>query len=226
METLMERNNLTGLYCSSSGSGGSSFEGTIDFFNKYGYIKIKNLYDAKKLCHVVPKERGQINYFGSLDKFQHIPLEKQVNGSLARYSHPQYKKIHSDIRINLEKILGEKLYNTYYYDRFYFPGQELKRHTDRDACEISVTVHIGSNSKKQWPIWMKSPEGEERYINMEPGDGVIYKGCDIEHWREPFNPYRYPLEKFFKKDYYYHQVFFHYVKANGSRAHFANDSGR
>ena len=44
--------------------------------------------------------------------------------------------------MKLEKHIGRKLYNTYYYDRFYFPGQKLERHADRDACEISVTVHV------------------------------------------------------------------------------------
>ena len=226
MQTLMEMNNATGLYCSSLPVGGSSFEGTKAYFDKYGYIYVKNLYDTKELFDEVPKERGQITYYGSMNRYEHIPEEQQVNGSLARYSHPKYKYPHSQIRLKLEKILGEQLYNTYYYDRFYFPGQELTRHTDRDACEISVTVHISSNSKVSWPIWMKSPEGEERYVEMNPGDGVIYKGCDIEHWREPFNPYRNSLEKFFKKDYYYHQIFFHYVKANGNRVHCANDMSR
>ena len=226
MQTLMEMNNSTQLYCSSLGTGGGSFEGINAFFNKYGYLKVEKLYDPKELYCEVPKEKGQINYYGSVDKFDHIPEEQQVNGSLARYSHPQYKQIHSQIRLKLEKILGEQLYNTYYYDRFYFSGQELTRHKDRDACEISVSVHISTNSKKPWPIWMKSPEGEERYVELEPGDGVIYKGCDIEHWREPFRPYTNIFDRLLTRDYYYHQIFFHYVRANGHRAHFAFDSGR
>jgi hypothetical protein len=31
------------------------------------------------------------------------------------------------------------LHPTYFYDRFYFPGQQLKRHSDRPACEVSVS---------------------------------------------------------------------------------------
>lgn len=193
------------------------------FFNKYGYLKVEKLYDPKELYSKVPKERGQINYYGSVNNYHHIPEEQQVNGSLARYSHPQYKQAHSQIRLKLEKILGEQLYNTYYYDRFYFPGQELTRHRDRDACEISVSVHISTNSKKPWPIWMKTPEKQERYIELKPGDGVIYKGCDIVHWREPFNP---RINIFDRTNYYYHQIFFHYVRANGYRVHFAFDSDR
>ena len=75
----------------------------------------------------------------------HEPEENQVNGSLASYSHPQYRQIHSGIRRKLESVIGRELYNTYYYDRFYFAGQNLERHADRDACEISVSVHISSN---------------------------------------------------------------------------------
>ena len=44
---------------------------------------------------------------------------------------------------------------------FIFPGQKLERHADRDACEISVTVHVGTNLKgsdADWPIWIKTPD--------------------------------------------------------------------
>ena len=47
--------------------------------------------------------------------------------------------------MKLEEALGRKLYNTYYYDRFYYPGQALSLHADRDACEISVSIHISTN---------------------------------------------------------------------------------
>ena len=62
--------------------------------------------------------------------------------------------------MKLEKELGRKLYNTYYYDRFYFPGQALTRHADRDACEISVTVHVSTNLEGKdadWRFGLKLP---------------------------------------------------------------------
>ena len=103
-----------------------------EFFDTNGYLIIKNLCDPEKLFHSVPKERGLFNWRGSdkLDKFTYEEVETQVNGSVARYWHPQYRKIHSEIRLILEQVIGRKLYNTYYYDRFYFPGQPLIKHTD------------------------------------------------------------------------------------------------
>jgi hypothetical protein len=200
--------------------------GAREFFNKYGYMVIRGIWDPKEFQEEPPKERGQINYFGKIDKFIHNPIEGQVNGSLARYSHPKYKYAHSQIRLKLEKILGKELYNTYYYDRFYFSGQRLYRHTDRDSCEISLTYQISSNSKKLWPICFETPDGQEKYIEMEDGDSVLYAGCERDHWREPLHSDRNLIKKIMriKDDTYHHQIFFHYVLANGTRAHFANDS--
>jgi hypothetical protein len=195
-----------------------------EYFDENGYFLVKGLYDPQKLYHSVPEERGQINFYGSVDKFQHIGEESQVNGSLARYSHPQYKEVHSQIRIKLESILGRKLNNTYYYDRFYFPGQELTKHVDRDACEISVSVHISTSIKKTWPICIETPDGRNVSLNLQPGDGVIYKGCERPHWREPM-----PGKKktwWNKNEDYYHQIFFHYVLSDGERVHCSFDAAR
>ena len=85
-------------------------------FDKNGYFLIKDLWDPKELYNPVPEERGQLNYWGMcLDQYRYEPVEKQVEGSLARYWFPQYRDIHTGVRLKLEKIIGRKLYNTYYY---------------------------------------------------------------------------------------------------------------
>jgi hypothetical protein len=212
-------------------------------FEKNGYLVIKNLWDPQELYRSVPKERGQITYWGKrLDQFNYCHIEQQVEGSLACYWHPQYRSIHSRIRLKLEKELGRKLYNTYYYDRFYFPGQTLTKHADRDACEISVTIHISSSLQKQWPIWIKTPDtytdekkievsvvGENHSVILNAGDGMVYKGCERPHWRDPMpTEYRRTWygRKVEKECLYYHQIFFHYILADGQRTHYAFDSVR
>ena len=130
----------------------------------------------------MPEIKGQYNYHSKRpDIFTHVPEESQVKGSTSRYWHPQYRVIHSGIRQKLEEIIGRKLYNTYYYDRFYFAGQELTKHTDRDACEISVSVHVSTNlegADADWPFWIKTPDGDERSAILKAGDGLLYKGCE------------------------------------------------
>ena len=216
-------------------------------FDKDGYLVIKDLWDPEELYHPVPPEKGQYNYWDkNPEHFNHVPVEQQVEGSTSRYWHPQYRQIHTGIRHKLEKAIGCKLYNTYYYDRFYFPGQELTRHADRDACEISVTVHISTNlpePESKWPICIKTPDtytdktkeeilvpGEERSVVLEPGDGMIYKGCERPHWRDPMVvPRRRRRDIILRRpetEWYYHQIFFHYVLQDGNRAHCAWDRTR
>jgi hypothetical protein len=215
-------------------------------FDKDGYLVVKDLWDPEELYHPVPEERGQYDYYDkNPEHFNYTPEESQVEGSIARYWHPQYRVIHTGIRLKLEKIIGRKLYNTYYYDRFYFPGQELKRHADRNGCEISVSIHVSTNLKGKdadWPFWIKTPDtytdenkttvlvpGENRSAVLKPGDGMIYKGCERPHWRDPMPGVRKRDRiPFLKKrnPYYYHQIFFHYVLQDGQRAHCAWDKSR
>ena len=220
-----------------------------DKFEKDGYLKVDNLWDAAELYHPLPDVKGQLNYWDEdPTHFTHQEVEGQVEGSLARYWHPQYRRIHTGVRKKLEEILGRKLYNTYYYDRYNFPGQELTKHADRDACEISVTVHVSTNlpdDLKDWPVKIKTPDtytdkkkkdtilvpGEERSLVLNPGDGMIYKGCERPHWRDAMPTPQIKKKKLFgkeetSKEYYYHQIFFHYVLQDGRRAHCAWDKAR
>ena len=214
-------------------------------FERDGYYVVKNLWNPEELYHPLPPETGSFKWWGKkLDQFtKEAEVETQVEGSLARYNHPQYRQIHSGIRLRLEEILGRKLYNTYYYDRYYFPGQELTRHADRDACEISVTLHISTNLEEEWPIWIKTPDvyknkdkrelltaGENRSVSLQAGDGMIYKGCERPHWRDRMpGILQSQLAQFNNSSIsplYYHQIFFHYVLQDGERAHCAWDMVR
>ncbi len=99
----------------------------------------------------------------------------------------------------MEKKTGLKLYPTYSYARIYKTGDVLKRHKDRFSCEISTTLNLGGDP---WPIHL-DPTGADNVIdeyknihkanapkgvtiNLKPGDMLVYRGCDLEHWREEF----------------------------------------
>ncbi len=76
---------------------------------------------------------------------------------------------------------------TYSYARAYKRGDKLRRHKDRPSCETSCTMNLGGDL---WPIFLE-PSGElgkeGTKILLNPGDMLIYRGCDVEHWREPFD---------------------------------------
>ena len=202
-----------------------------EFFDSHGYLYVPNMIDISELKQEVPEERGAIIYYRK-DKFDHNPIEPHVNGSLSRWNYPPYKTSHFTVKKKIEEVLGYDLLKTYFYDRFYFTGQELTRHSDRPACEISVTIQVSSNGKKPWPIWFETKEGKEVFVNMKDGDGVIYRGCEREHWRNPLESRYSKTELFFRKlmkkedDTYHHQIFYHFVDSQGPHVWAANDAVR
>ena len=206
-----------------------------EFFEKNGYLFVpgligdpENLFDPPPVDENGKRITGQMNYIRK-DKVNFIPTEHQVNGSLARYNIPIYKELHYLVRKQIEKRLGMELLPTYFYDRFYYVGQQLKRHSDRPACEVSVTLQISTNGKEPWPIWFERPDGSETYVLMKNGDATIYKGCEREHWRDPLQSRYTTWEnrwRSFRKqedDTYHHQIFLHYVDSQGPFVHHAND---
>ena len=115
-----------------------------------------------------------------------------------------YRNLLYFLKSRIEKESNLKLNPTYAYSRFYISGADLKKHTDRPACEISVTLTLKKkyhNKAYQWPLCM----GDMPLI-IEEGDGVVYKGREIEHWRPVFTE---------PDGSWHHQVFLHYVNTEG-----------
>ena len=67
---------------------------------------------------------------------------------------------------------------TYSYARVYEKGSVLAKHKDRPSCEISTTLNLGGDS---WAIYLEGIK-----VDLEPGDMLVYSGCELEHWREEF----------------------------------------
>ena len=113
---------------------------------------------------------------------------------------------------------GLELIPTYSYTRIYEKENILHRHKDRPSCEVSTTLHLGGD---EWPIFIDPTGGDNILsgretttvvkpgapkgvrIDLKIGDMLIYAGCDLEHWREPF------------QGKICSQVFLHYNHANG-----------
>ena len=74
-----------------------------------------------------------------------------------------------------EKHLKMSLIPTYAYARVYEKDSILHKHIDRKSCDFSTTLNLGGDP---WPIFI-----EGKKINLKPGDMLIYRGCELEHWR-------------------------------------------
>ena len=142
--------------------------------------------------------------------------DHQVPGAYSKYADWVMETLLQYMRPIMKAKTGMDLVPTYSYTRLYEKGNILKRHKDRPSCEISTTLHLGGDP---WPIFM-DPSGADFVIDevkqtlkpgapkgvrvdLKVGDMLIYSGCELEHWREPF------------QGNVCSQVFLHYNHANG-----------
>jgi len=102
------------------------------------------------------------------------------------------------VQPKIEEAYGKELVPTYSFWRRYFKGQDCPPHKDRPSCEVSVTLNLGGEGGHDWAIYV-----DDQKFQTEVGQGVIYKGCDQEHWRHEL-------------DYNFHtQLFIHYIEKEG-----------
>lgn len=126
--------------------------------------------------------------------------ERDIVGAYSVYVDPITESLMVFLIKNIEENLKIKLIPTYSFFRIYRNGQKLIKHIDRDACEITASIFLGKGySGKNWPLFI---DGKE--ISLEVGDMVIYRGADLEHWREELSI-----------DGYHIQAFIHFVDAHG-----------
>ncbi len=136
--------------------------------------------------------------------------DAQVVGALsAAHGDPAFEALILNIHHRMEECTGLKLIPTYSYRRLYKKGNVLLKHKDRPSCEISATIKLSDSGGYNWPIWMV----DTPYL-LEDGDAVIYRGCELEHWRERCEG---------PDNYVIGQVFTHFVDKNGPYTSFAYD---
>ena len=167
----------------------------VKTFQKQGYVVVKNF---------ISKEMGKhlFEYLKLCVEMNNPKDDPQVPGShVIGHGDLVFDSLMKTMKYKMEYCTGLDLYPTYSYTRFYKPGNELKIHRDRPSCEISLTVKLSDTGWYNWPIWMVDTP-----YDLNDGDGVIYRGCDLDHWREPCGGY---------EDYRMGQVFMHYVNKNG-----------
>ena len=150
----------------------------------------KQVYDTCKVArYFSPFE----NIIGNYENDQ-----EQIPNTYSQYGNMAMETLILKIQPVMEKATGLKLYPAYTYARIYKKGDILKRHKDRFSCEISTTMNLGGDD---WPLYLSPnenvgiPDGKKITteskakgikVDLKPGDMMVYKGMELEHWREKF----------------------------------------
>jgi hypothetical protein len=189
---------------------------------KYKIIKKAVSYELANFCYnYFLLKRDAVSFMYKNNITAESPIlgrwdDPQVPGAYSLYGDFVMETLLMKVLPVMKEKTGMDLIPTYSYARVYQTGSELKRHKDRPSCEISTTLNLGGDP---WPIFIDptgsnnvideyknihkpgAPPGVE--ITLEPGDMLMYSGCELEHWRKPF------------QGKLCGQVFLHYNHANG-----------
>jgi hypothetical protein len=148
-------------------------------------IFLANYFSMQKQVYDTCREAKYFSPFEDIIGFYEAE-DGQIPNTYSQYANTAMETLLLKCQPDMEKATGLKLYPAYTYARIYKKGDELKRHKDRFSCEISTTMNLGGDD---WPIYLE-PSGKENMkgtkVNLKPGDMLVYSGCDLEHWREPF----------------------------------------
>ena len=166
-------------------------------FYKDGYLIVRGLVDNEHALelgdHLKRRETEGLSSEG----------DSQAPLSSTFYSDYILSGVQNSLLKTIELKTGIELFKTYNYARIYKKGSILKIHKDRAACEISLTMDLGGDP---WSIWVFDRDENPIKIDLTPGDALIYRGCEINHWRSKFNGDE------------HRQVFIHYVDKYGPYA--------
>jgi len=128
---------------------------------------------------------------------QYDTVNEQVPHTYSCYADIVMETLILECQPIMEKATGLKLQPAYSYARLYKKGDVLERHKDRFSCEISTTMHLGGD---EWSIYIdptntETHDAKDPYkiignkgvrIGLKPGDMLVYRGRDLEHWRNKF----------------------------------------
>ena len=189
---------------------------------KYQVIKNAVSYElANFLYNYFMLKRDAVSYMYQNNTHSQSPIlgtwtDQQIPNTYSCYADFAMETLMMKVMPVMKKETGLDLVPTYSYARIYKRGDILKRHKDRPSCEISTTLNLGGDP---WSIFIdptgsdnvideyknihkpNAPKGER--VDLEIGDMLVYSGCELEHWREPFEGENCG------------QVFLHYNNRNG-----------
>ena len=159
---------------------------------KNNYLLVRNFIDKEFAQHLGSKFEEDSILFDS---------DTQVPGTPSKYNYPPALELLCNKTGEVSSIVETPVLPTYTYGRVYKKGDELKIHSDRPECEISLTLHLSGDEK--WPIYIEKPNGNYASAVLYPGDALVYLGCVAKHGRKVYTGNKYS------------QFFLHYVRSDG-----------
>lgn len=152
-----------------------------EHFQQKGYVPIASLIHPFHVAALRRYYRYQIRTGAMRLGDRQSPLRYGAyNEPVARFFHHQLTPVMSE-------LAGQPLKPSYVYLASYLQGAELKKHTDREQCDFSITLCLDYSPEpalaSPWPIKLETPRGTVT-VYQALGDGLAYRGMQLPHYRD------------------------------------------
>lgn len=181
----------------------------INTFDELGFTVVPNLI-SQESCELLTHQFKMLRDVCHITK--DVPMEnktffsdRQGKNSFSYGRTPILEGLQTLLHKKIEHVVNKKLLPTYSYGRIYYTESELLIHKDKVTCEYSITICI-KKDPIEWPIFIEDLNGNKNCISQNIGDALVYKGIELNHWRN----------KFVGDEHI--QFFLHYVDAEGPYA--------
>lgn len=167
-----------------------------------GYVLLKHLFPPTVLQIFRSRIQQDLNFHGSRAFVRGNPLLTMPAIEVYSLEYPPMAAFLWGLTPRVTQVAGCELIPSYAYFRIYQKDDVCRVHSDRQACEhsLSLTVELGDNIP--WALSLEKRHldaplaavdadfGDEDFssIPMSAGDAVMYRGVNHRHGRLDPNP--------------------------------------
>lgn len=193
-----------------------------------GYVALNRLFPPEVLLAFYSQMTADLDDAGRpLQSFAtQGPLLRQPAIEIYGYQYVPMLTFLWGLTPRIAEAVGAELLPTYAYFRAYQRGDVCRVHSDRPACEHSLSLTIAYGEGEPWALSVATERTEQPTatvtddfagqlfgsVAMEPGDGVLYQGTHHRHGRLDPSPNSWSAH-----------LFLHWVEKHGRYAEQAFD---
>lgn len=191
----------------------------IENYRRDGYAALPGLFPTEVLHAFYAQMQADFSQRGqSMRAFAaRGPLLKRDAIEIYAYQYPPMLTFLWGLTPRIAMATGCNVLPTYAYFRLYQQGDVCRVHSDRYACEHSLSLTVAYGEGRPWALSVGTDRcepsslvaddfGGHPYgtVTMQPGDGVLYQGVHHRHGRLDPNPNSWSAH-----------LFLHWIDRNG-----------
>ena len=127
-------------------------------------------------------------YFRALIAEGHLPYGDAQAQRYFAHEESVSRWVHQLLTPVIARAVPRAVRPSYVYFGCYLGGVVLEPHTDRPQCEYTLSLTLDATPDETraqaWPLVLRDGAGDPIAVRLAPGDGLLFKGRELPHWRE------------------------------------------